>query len=985
MNRKKIKGVKMNRKKISGLFCCAVLLFYVAVLGFADDKGDYLLTENGANNSIYSEYKNTPVLKTGGNYYAMPAFASAEKGTVTAPTSFSEGVLCNGDTCIDHKRTPFPYAYWYNKPFASLFFDLKKQYFISKVRVKILLIPKVHGISKIGVYTWDEMLDADAQPLKEIAVPINGWNEFVIDKPSDKIKLDVTSSPGCLYMTVTEVEIWGRETTQPVTKSGAPKSVAQASLVHKNYLAFDFGPADSPIWDGFIPVSENTVYTKERGYGWVPFKGGKTITESNYGAGSGAVPGLLSRDRGKEVKVYDNFYRGFCGAEKAYHSQVEQEFDVDIKNGKYLVYIGSGDIQYGKPGVKKTVIDSESKHIVTSLNYDSTLRTSVQFETEVKDGQLNLRFGSADDKPVWNISGIFVFPCNNAIEKAAAQKTIEEFEKQIADVRKAAFSTVFKEVKYEETTKLFPLAKSDTDRGYIVFIRDWMKAIYPNTVPQKAEADAKELSIWCSPGEYEPATFGIYPLAKNLGAQITVSDLVSGAKDKISKDNISIRVTGYLPERIKDVRRVAGDYTYYLADGSWGTSYMEKTPKILWPCKGKISIDETKQIWLTVHVPASAKPGKYRGTVAFKPVGKPQQTLKLTVDVQPINLQKSDRVEGMFWLEGTRMYPQNRKKELADMAEHGIRSVVLGTTLPELNTENGKLTLGFTQLDALVQEMKDVGLTKYMPFYTASLVRNLRYLCNTGAVKMPFDDAYAYAIGEIYKHAKEKGWPEVLFYPVDEIGNSTALMNEFKHLVQLIKRTPGTKVYCTVNNYASGVNCADSIDYWCANIKMPKEQEQDVLSRGKALMRYGTSFNYNPRISRTYSGFGFWRIPATAMYYWHYQSIIGDPLNGIDGHARDHISSYPSPEGPINSIDFEAIREGIDDLNYIYTLQQLMEKARNSGKGDLAKTGESILDEIISCDPSYSQSDLAGVPNDKYHEWRLRMAQEIIKLQTALN
>jgi hypothetical protein len=120
------------------------------------------------------------------------------------------------------------------------------------------------------------------------------------------------------------------------------------------------------------------------------------------------------------------------------------------------------------------------------------------------------------------------------------------------------------------------------------------------------------------------------------------------------------------------------------------------------------------------------------------------------------------------------------------------------------------------------------------------------------------------------------------------------------------------------------------------------------------------------------------------MYYWHYQACNGDPFNSTDTKERDWVSSYPSPEGPINSIDFEAIREGADDLNYIYTMQQFMDKAKKAGKGDLAKPGQAILDEITSCDPSYSQYDLAGITNEKYHEWRQRMAQEIVKLQTAL-
>jgi hypothetical protein len=989
-------------KKLTLLFCYATLSLCMMTAGFGANKENFLLTENGVNNPTYSEYKKAPMLKTGGTYYAVPAFDSGfaknhnEKGTVTTPTPFTEGILCNGDTSYDYKRkTPFPYVYWpKHQSYASLFFDLKKEYFISKVRVKILLAPKIHGISKISIYTWDEMFEASSQPLKEINQPIRGWNEFIIGKPSDKIKLDFTAAPGCPYMTVTEVEIWGKESSPQAGATRKAESISKRLLSaaeaaeKRGYFAFDFGMENSPVWKDFTPVNEKIVYTKERGYGWIPFKGGTSYREKGW-PGAGIVPGLFSQDRGIRIEVCDDFHRDICASQKVYHSQLDQEFAVDIKNGKYLVYLCSGDIMYGKPGIRKMTVDAEGKQVVKGISCDFSLCGHAQFETEVRDGQLNLRFGcyaENDYEQHWSANGVLVFPCNNDKEKAVAQKTISEFEKEISVARDAAFAKAFKEVKYEETTKLFPLSKQDTDRGYILFVREWMKMIYPNTVPQKTEADKAELSIWCSPGEYEPATFGIYPLAKNLEGQITVSDLVSPSKDKIAKNNISIRVTGYLPERMKKVEIPAGDYIYYRSDGGQRATYMAKVPKILWPYKDKINIDETKQIWLTVHVPKTAKPGKYEGTVAFKPVGKPQQSLKLNVEVYPIALQKSDRVQGMYWMqEGLYFDSETRRKELLDMAEHGIRSISHRGVIPDLlNAKNGNLTLDFTQQDALIQDLKAAGLTKYMPFRTSELVNRLKYLCRTDAINMSFDDAYAYAIGEIYKHAQKNGWPEVLFYPVDEIGNGVARMNELKHLVPLIRRTPGTKIYCTANNYASGVECADYIDYWCANIQMPKEQMQDVLNRGKVFMRYGNANNYNPRISRTVSGFGFWRIPASAMYYWHYQYVKGDPFNTLDTERRDYIASYPTPEGPVNSIDIEAIREGIDDLNYIYTLQQLMDKAKKAGKGGLAKAGEAVLDEITTCIPSYNQYDFEGIPNEKYHEWRLRMAQEIMKIQAAL-
>jgi hypothetical protein len=209
-------------RKITFLFYCVTLLLCVTTLGYCEGMEKYfLLTENGINNHTYSEYKSAPAIKTGGTYYAVPEFAISEKGTAAAPTPFSEGVLCNGDTSTNYKRTPCPYAFWRDRPLVSLFFNLKKQYFVSKVRVNILLTPgSSHGMSKIGIYTKDEILDAGTKPLKEIGQPINGWNEFIIDKPTDKIKLDFTAAKYCRLMTVTEIEIWGKELSPQTVTTG---------------------------------------------------------------------------------------------------------------------------------------------------------------------------------------------------------------------------------------------------------------------------------------------------------------------------------------------------------------------------------------------------------------------------------------------------------------------------------------------------------------------------------------------------------------------------------------------------------------------------------------------------------------------------------------------------------------------------------------------------------------------------------------------
>lgn len=974
------------------LFAAFSLISLNSCVRAQNANGDYLLTENGITNPQHSNYKNTSILKTGGAYYATPAFDKAitqlgENGTVTNPTPFSKGILTNGDiTTNDYKRRPMPYAYWHNTQKGTLIFNLNRNYSISKVRVHVLQKPKIHGISRIGIYTWEDMLEAGSQPMQEL-VPKNGWNEFAINKTSDVIKLDFTSQKDCPYMTISEVEIWGRETADQ-TKIPMP----QKTLTPRDYQAFDFGPAGSPVFDNFTPVSSTTVYDKKKGYGWIPFRQFSAVAseQTNFGAGSAAVPGLLERDRGKEVKIHSTLLGDFCGAQRAYHPQLAQQFAVDLKPGKYHVYLTTGDISYGKVGRTGMTIEAEGKRIINGVRFEDDVTAKLQFDVTVTDGQLNLILSNDEAGPdaSWNISGLCIFPANNDIEKATAHKEIAEIEEDISAQQKVLFDSIFKKVERRETNQLFPLTKAQEAQGYLLFARDWMKMIYPNTIPLKSEVDQAALKFACAPGEYEPATLGIYPLAKGLKATVAISDLRNG-KNIISQSNISVRLVGYLNERMKDETRTAGDDTYYLANTSLSNTYMTKVPKVLLPIKEKISVDETKQLWLTVHVPEDAKPGQYTGTLTFAPQNHPQQIVPITLTVYPIHLLKSDRIEGMYWND-VLIYPQNRRKQLEDMRRHGIRAVVLGKSsiYPKFKKSGDKVSgdkviVNFTEMDALIEDLRKADMTGPIPFETAYLENYIKWFLKTNPdVKMTFDGAYQFVIAQMCQHAREKQWPEILFYPVDEIGNRPDRIAELKHLGALIRAAnKDAKIYVTANGYAAGVESADFIDVQVVNIPLSKEQEQAILKSGKNYMRYGNSYNYNPRISRTVSGFGFWRIPATAMFYWHYQDTIRNPFDALDGKSRDWITAYPSPGGPLDSLDFEAIREGIDDLNYLYTMQTLMQKAKGN---PAVKEGQAILDEIMNCVPSYSQYDLMGVPNDKYHEWRMRMARVIEELQCGM-
>ncbi|MBD3292276.1 MAG: DUF4091 domain-containing protein, partial [Armatimonadia bacterium] len=165
------------------------------------------------------------------------------------------------------------------------------------------------------------------------------------------------------------------------------------------------------------------------------------------------------------------------------------------------------------------------------------------------------------------------------------------------------------------------------------------------------------------------------------------------------------------------------------------------------------------------------------------------------------------------------------------------------------------------------------------------------------------------------------------------------------------------------------------------------EQEQRLLDRGKRYMRYGPAYLNDCREARNSSGFGFYRRPAEAMYYWHYQATSGDPFYDFDATARDWCAAYPGPDAPIPTLDWESIREGIDDMRYIATLKALAERAQDGTAPQQAAADAALaeLEAVLTLDDTVAPTRYAeDLSHEEYAALRTRLIEQILALREAL-
>jgi hypothetical protein len=108
-------------------------------------------------------------------------------------------------------------------------------------------------------------------------------------------------------------------------------------------------------------------------------------------------------------------------------------------------------------------------------------------------------------------------------------------------------------------------------------------------------------------------------------------------------------------------------------------------------------------------------------------------------------------------------------------------------------------------------------------------------------------------------------------------------------------------------------------------------------SSGKKIMSYS-----NPQLGlempltyRINYGLMLWQIDYDGEIGYSYQQAYGNIWNDWDdpgNHYKDHVMAYPTSNGVIDTIQWEAFREGITDLRYLDTLQSTIIKAKTAGK-----------------------------------------------------
>ncbi len=505
----------------------------------------------------------------------------------------------------------------------------------------------------------------------------------------------------------------------------------------------------------------------------------------------------------------------------------------------------------------------------------------------------------------------------------------------------------------------------DDGRGYVITARPYLDLVFPDAIPAAADV-VSELRVAAARGEYEPVTFSVHAF-RDLGpVRVSVSDLTGGA--------------GAIGNGAIDVAAVA---CRNLRTSFRGSVYMRAPTLLEAVSEVEVPAGRTQQFWLTIHVPPDTPAGEYAGTITVAPQDAAPSPLALILRVHPFELREVQGVSlGMYdqlwsatadgaWL----------RDRFADMRGHGM------TTLGYCGGLNGTIDLadgvarvrfdGTSRFEQVMEAYREAGFPRPLLWLMDG---DIWAWCGEQAEvgSAQFEDLYRQVIRSVLQQSDRRNWPGIVFQPVDEPGSyghrpNAAYIERWAVESRLIKDAGGAVevdhipfstddprlkhaleralpfIDIFTQRFSTRPIWFEPDGWWWGNMK------QQVAEWGKELWSYNINdaafFPELPTMRLAYGVF-VWREQVTGQLLWQYQQAAGNPLNCLDGSYTDMMYRYPEtphadiPGGP--SLMWECIREGVDDLRYLQTLEHAIERAEADGRHERAQQARAVLTGLAS-------------------------------------
>jgi hypothetical protein len=769
---------------------------------------------------------------------------------------------------------------------------------------------------------------------------------------------------------------------------------------------FNFAPQHAPDFADFFKVSSKSTYDPSTGYGWSklegPLKNGTWTVKSLHWESADNL-NLIMRPGP------DALARSYATGPAV--------FTLDLEPGDYDVWLLTGDgglLEHIPHQSYRILVEdkvaytfqADAERFYTRFNnppgddtiseqqaYNRYIRPTFQWTKmpiNIVDGQLSVRVDSdIRDPSLLDLLGDYPWSeqrsgptprfggALNALVVTPAHVDSEKLVERVEALRRHDFFTNVKKRPAPQAER--HATADDLQRGYNIFFPDIDDAVFPHTSRPHNNNPIMRLA---TPGEYTAISFAIAP-HQDLGKTQIVFDALTGPQgSQITAADINVGQIRYVADPVN-----------YRKPSSWRpipgpivTANSLKLPKGI-----------SRQFWITIHVPKHSEPGHYRGNIRIVPALGEPTTLPVELEILPFTLKRPTHLAtGLTYFVpiahayfGTDHFWQRIRDEFADMRRHNMTSV----QLTGMGIDN------YDGLDRLFAAYREAGFEQPIYLLESSTAVNL-FCKQQGCESAPdsFVENYVETIQNFLAEKERRNWPDLIINFGDEFTNDAG--EEIgAELARRLKQIPGIVTGADANGYKEVQLLAPQVSVLAFNggwdgpkgINKGKRQLLHAQTVEDIKRKGARPWLVNIGKDRFSNGFYYWKMSRLGLQgkmewiYSHYRALPHNPFDGRGGRSNIlDAAVYPGPDDTIlSTIPYERMRQGLDDLAYVHTLEELIKNAPSSPMKREAEALVARIDLMIDNDFSKYQRPAADEyrwTNARYDSLRHEISDMIMKV-----
>lgn len=495
------------------------------------------------------------------------------------------------------------------------------------------------------------------------------------------------------------------------------------------------------------------------------------------------------------------------------------------------------------------------------------------------------------------------------------------------------------------------------EKPFLVWSAKPLERIYKDTIPSES-AIGRRMEISCARNEYEGCMFGVYANIDLHNLKLDSSDLTCGSC-RIPRQNIRLYFVGSIPVSkntpntpVEELERIA---PFYAPDPLLDVETIN------------VKSGETQPCYFLVYVPRDVEPGEYTGRIIISS-DEGEASLEVVLHVYPITLpdRRSLYVTNWFSLDniasfyGVKLWSEEFwgifEKWIALMAEHRQNVFWIPIDIIRILAENGSYKFDFSIFDRYVELLFKYGadrieITHVAYFKTWGgrelLFREFDVIQPDGTVKRESGVKILPSLLPVLeKHLEERGWLDRAMIHIADEPTEDGLENWINASEFVHKYAPRIKRIDAIET----VGFNGSLEIWVPTLHHFNDwMDEYVKAMDECEVWFYTCCNPTGRYPNRFLDFSLlktrilhWLNYAYGLkgyLHWGFNWWGRDPFGELNPNlppGDTHIA-YPGRNGPLSSLRLEAMRDGLEDYEYLKLLEEEILKVKETLGGRALK------------------------------------------------